>query len=79
MYAYTSAACAMFRNNLVQAMIFSKAHERQPHLSASKPRAVVSTCMAFKASPLGFSAKSCTTASSFVGDNTADMKASCKL
>lgn len=29
------------------------------YLSASRPRAVVSTCMAFRACPLGFSAKSC--------------------
>ncbi len=28
------------------------------YLSASRPRAVVSTCIAFRASPLGFSAKS---------------------
>lgn len=34
------------------------------YLSASRPRAVVSTCIAFRASPLGFSAKSYATTSS---------------
>ncbi len=37
------------------------------YLSASRPRAVVSTCMAFRASPLGFSAKSYATTSSNFG------------
>jgi len=34
------------------------------YLSASRPRAVVSTCIAFRASPFGFSAKSYATTNS---------------